>query len=115
MHDDLGIATGVENMSECQQFGDQFLVVVDLPVEHHANALVFVVERLLTSRQVDDREPPVPQAKAWFDMQSTLIRATMVLRLVHPHEHGAIDVTPAPSIENSGYAAHGLSMYSRSQ
>ncbi len=32
------------------------------------------------------------EAKARFNVQSALIRATMMLRLVHPCQHGAIDV-----------------------
>jgi hypothetical protein len=56
VHDDFGVAAGVEDVAERLQFGDQFLIVVDFAVEDDANALVFVVQRLLAGGQVDDRE-----------------------------------------------------------
>jgi hypothetical protein len=31
------------------------------------------------------------------------------LRLVHPRQQGAVEITPAASIENAGYAAHSSS------
>ena len=37
MHDDFGIAPGMEYMPQCLKFGDQFLVVVDFAIEDDAD------------------------------------------------------------------------------
>ncbi len=79
MDDDLGIAARMEDMAERLQFGNQFLVVVDLAVEDDADRLVFVVKRLLAGRQIDDRQPPVPQAHAGLDVQPAFIRPAVEL------------------------------------
>jgi hypothetical protein len=59
----------MENVTQRLQFGDQLLIVVDFAVEHHANALILVVERLLAGGQVDDREPAMAQADTRFEVQ----------------------------------------------
>ena len=68
--------------------------------------MVFVVQRLLAGREVDDREPAVAEADAGFDMQATFVRAAVELRFVHAMENRTIDVAFASGIEYSGDAAH---------
>ncbi len=106
MHDDLGVAARVKAVTERNQFRNQLLVVVDLAVEHHTDALVLVVERLLPGGQVDDRQPPVTESEPGLDVQAALIRATMVLRFVHPRQNRTVNMTLTTGIENSGNAAH---------
>jgi hypothetical protein len=57
----LGVALGVEHMAQGLQFGDQFLVVVDLAVEDDDHRAVFVEQRLLAGGDVDDGQAPVAQ------------------------------------------------------
>ena len=106
--DDFGVAAGVEDVAERLQFGDEFLVVVDFAVEDDADALVFVVQRLLAGGQVDDRQPAVAEPDAGFDMQAAFVRAAMELRFVHAVEYRTIDVAFASGVEYSGYAAHAV-------
>ncbi len=68
VHDDFGIAAGMKNVAKRLQLGDQLLVIVDFAVEHHANALILVVQRLLAGRQVDDRQPAMAQAETGLDV-----------------------------------------------
>ena len=77
-------------------------------VEDDADTLVFVVQRLLAGRQVDDRQAAMSEANARLDVHAALHRTAVVLRLVHPRQHGAIDVTPPAGVENSCYAAHDI-------
>jgi len=53
--DDFGVAAGMEDVAERLQFRDEFLVVVDFAVEDDTDAVVFVVQRLLASGQIDNR------------------------------------------------------------
>ena len=104
--DDFGIATSVEDMTEHLQLWNEFLIIVDFPVEDDADRLILVIERLLAGGQIDDREPAVAEADARFDMQATFVRAAMKLRFVHAVENRAIYVAFATGIEYSGDAAH---------
>jgi hypothetical protein len=80
MHDDLGVAA-VWKVGPAPQFGDERLEVVDLAVEHDDDRAVFVEQRLLAGRDVDDGQAAVAEPDAGLDVQAALVRAAMVLRL----------------------------------
>jgi hypothetical protein len=80
VHDALGVALGVEDVAQRLQFGDQFLVVVDLAVEDHDHRAVFVEQRLLAGGDVDDGQAPVAEAQAGLDVQAAFVRAAVRLR-----------------------------------
>ena len=107
MHDDLGVTARAEPVAECDQLRYQLLIVVDLAVEYDDDAGIFVVERLLAGRDVDDREPPMTQTQAWLDVKAAFVRATVVLRLVHAGKQSLADFPPLPDIKYSDDAAHG--------
>jgi hypothetical protein len=108
VNDDFGVAAGVENVAECLQFRDEFLVVVDFAVEDDADALVFVVQRLLAGGQVDDGEAPMAEPDAGFDMQAAFVGTAMELRFVHAMEYRTVDVAFASGVKDAGYSAHGV-------
>ena len=51
---------------------------------------------------------PVAKAQPRFQVQAAFDRAAVKLRLVHPVQHGAIDLAPAAHVKNSDYSAHGV-------
>src|SRR5688500_9905237 len=106
MHDDLSVAAGAENMPQRLEFGNQVCVGVDLAVEYHDYTAVFVVERLLARREIDDGEAAMPEANPGFEMQPALVGAAVKLGLVHTMEQVSIDVPPPLRIEYACYAAH---------
>jgi hypothetical protein len=75
MHDDLGVALGVEHMAQGLQFGDELLVVVDLAVEDHHHRAVFVEQRLLAGGDVDDGQAAVAQPDAGLQVQAAFVGA----------------------------------------
>ena len=105
--DRLGVAPGTEPVAQRRQLGDQRLVVVDLAVVDDADAAVLVVERLLPGGKIDDRQPPVAQPDAGLDVQADLVRAAMMLRLVHANQRRAIDVAASAGVEDARDPAHG--------
>ena len=109
MHDHLGVALGVEGMAECLQFGNQLLVVIDLAVEYHNDRAVFVEQWLLTCRDVNDRQAAMPQADSRLDVQATLVRPAVPLRVVHALQNGTVDLAAAAGVKDSSDSAHGLS------
>ena len=106
VHDDFGVAAGMKRVAQRLQFGDQFLIVVDFTVEDDADAVVFVVERLLAGGQINDRQAAVAKTDAWLDVEAAFVRAAMKLRFVHAVEYRTIDVAFASGVENPGDAAH---------
>jgi hypothetical protein len=97
--DDFGVGMGAEGVAERFELGHQFLEVVDLAVEHHDDRAVFVEQRLLAGGEVDDRQPPVPEAHARFQMQAAFVRAAMELGFMRCSRS-------RDAAENAGYAAH---------
>src|SRR6266853_1656526 len=61
VHQNLGIAAGLETMSPPFEFGAQDAVVVDLAVEDGPDRPVLVAHRLVAGMQVDDGEAPVAE------------------------------------------------------
>ena len=64
MHDYFGIAASAERVPERRELGYQFPVVVDLAVVDHHDRAVVVEQRLLSRREIDDRQPPMTEADA---------------------------------------------------
>ena len=90
MHDALGVALGVENVAGRLQFGNEFLVVVDLAVEHHHHRLVFIEQRLLAGGHVDDGQASMAEAQPGLDVQTAFVGASVQLAVVHALQDGAL-------------------------
>src|SRR4029079_9420197 len=86
VHDDLRVAVRAEAVAERLQLGAQLEVVEDLAVERHPQRLVFVAERLLPGREVDDREARVGETGPRVAVDTELIRAAVVQRPGHGAE-----------------------------
>ena len=94
MHEHLGIAPGPEPVPPPFQFPPQLPVVVDLPVEDDLDRPVLVADRLVASRKVDDREPPVDQSQARLFKEPFRIRPSMGNPIAHGLEHVAFHWPP---------------------
>src|SRR6188508_1825007 len=70
-------------MPASDQFRAQFGVVINLTVEHNPNRLVFVMNRLVTGRQVNDRQPTHAERDAGHESPSLVVRAAVANRLAH--------------------------------
>src|ERR1700730_3302519 len=111
MNDHLGIGVGGKTVAALFELVTQFGEVVNLAVIHNPNRLIFVENRLVPTRQVDDAEPAHPQSDAALHEDALVVRATMHDGLTHPMNHGLIDCAVGMSLNDSGYAAHGLSFH----
>jgi len=107
MDDHLGVALRPEDVAEARQLGNQFPIVVDLAVVHDDHAAVLVVERLLSRREVDDRESAMAQAEPGLEMQAMFVRPAMQLAFVHARYEIARDRPLAGNIEDADDATHG--------
>ncbi len=55
---DFCVGVGGEVMAASLKFGTQLLKVVDFSVENHAHGAVFVKDRLMSARNINDAETP---------------------------------------------------------
>jgi hypothetical protein len=61
VHEHLGVAVGLERVPELLQLVLELRVVVNLTIERHVDRVVLVRHRLVPRRDVDDRQPRVPE------------------------------------------------------
>jgi hypothetical protein len=104
----LGVATGAEGVAECRELCHQRLKIIDLAVVDDANHPVFIVERLITRREVDDRQSAMSEPNPRRKMKAVAVRSAMVENIGHPAKQGAVDFGASPEVENTSYAAHFL-------
>ena len=77
MDERFHIAVGREAMPALFEIGAQFDVVIDLAVADDVNRSVFVRDRLLAAREIDNAEPPHRQTDSRRDKKSFIIRPAM--------------------------------------
>src|SRR5262249_8211455 len=84
--------------------------VVDLAVEHDPDGAIFVVDRLMARREVDDAQPAHTQGDWAIDQESVVIRAAMTDGVAHASNEieplGGAAGRPLPAYE-PGERAHG--------
>ena len=107
MHDNFSIALGMEDMAQSLQLGNELLKVVDLAIENDDHRAVFVEQRLLPGRDIDDRKPPMAQSQARLEMHIALVRPTMRQRLCHSTHHPFVDGAFAAGVKEASDSAHG--------
>src|SRR5207253_8713474 len=83
--------------------------VVDLAVQHDHDRPVLVRDRLVTVRNVDDREPPDAQRHLPVDVKPIRVRAPVNLCHAHALDGLAIGAA-APAYDLSGDPAHGVTL-----
>ena len=107
VHDDFGVALGVEHMAQRLQLRNQRLEVVDLAVEDDDHRPVFVEQGLLPGGHVDDRQAPMPEPHAGFEVQAAFVRPPVGLRLVHAVQDRMRHGARRTRVEDAGDATHG--------
>src|SRR5438094_1153439 len=80
VHNHLGVALCREGVATCLELPPDLAEVVDLAVEHDGDARVFVAERLMSARQIDNRESPMAKADRSIDEEPLPVGA--------PVDHG---------------------------
>jgi hypothetical protein len=58
MNNSLGITVGAVTMTAGLQLFPQFRVIVDFSIEYDPGSFVFVADRLVSSREIHNTEPP---------------------------------------------------------
>jgi hypothetical protein len=108
MHDGFGVGMGRETMAALYQVVVQFDVVVNLAIQHHPDATVFVRKGLVTACYVNDAETPESQADARTDEDTFIVWAAMHDSLGHAVYELAGNFALLVEFKYSANAAHFL-------
>jgi hypothetical protein len=106
VQDGLGVAARGERPAARHQRLAQLDVVEDLAVEGHPQRAVRRGERLLAAREVDDRQPPVAERDAPFQVHAALVGAAVAHGLDHALQHRARGERALCQSKIAGDAAH---------
>ena len=108
MDDGLGIRPGGKFVSARKQFLAKVGVVIDFAIKHDPDGAVLVADRLMTSGDVDDAEPPMPQPNPEINEDALVIGTAMTQRLVHAMHRFPLHDTGLIEFEDSANSAHSL-------
>ena len=78
MREHLAVTTGAKLMPGTSELLPQFAVIVDFAITDNGDGVIFVEERLVTCRQVNNRQPRMPQCDRTIDMNRLSIGASML-------------------------------------
>src|SRR5579883_2533041 len=81
--------------------------IIDFAIEGHANRPVLIEKRLVAQRrEIDDRQPPMPQRNTGRNKESAIIGTTVLERVGHALEQLSIDWLRASRIQYASDATH---------
>src|SRR6266516_231637 len=106
MENGFGVALGRERVSAGQEPAAELPVVVDLPVEDDDLRAILVEDRLAPARQIDDAEPPHPEADGARYIDALVVRPPMPDRVAHPPNRGSGGGPRGVSVYDSDDTAH---------
>ncbi len=93
----LGVAMGAKHVAPRAQLVDQAPIVVDFAVVDEGDGTVLVIERLASTGDVDDRQPPVCESDSRLDVKPLAVRSTVPDRVPHGDEKSLVDQDLAPA------------------
>lgn len=77
MQENFAVGFGGEGMPSCEQLLPQRAIIVDFAVKHQHFGLILIINRLATSIEVDDAQPPKRHGDGTVQIISLGIRAAM--------------------------------------
>src|SRR5690349_20309345 len=106
MYDDFRIRVGIEAMSASLEFAAKIREVVDLSVKDDPYGLILVVNRLMTTRNVDDAQPAHAEPDRPLRENAFVIWAAMHDLLAHAVDVRVVSCFVGPH-DQARYSAHG--------
>src|SRR6266705_92057 len=106
MNNSLSITVCLEMMPSLLEFLLELLIVINLPIEHDKDALVFVENRLMSPGKVNDCKPAHTQCDALAYPGSLIIWSTMANNLTHAIYKLLCFVSATFAVDESRYSTH---------
>jgi hypothetical protein len=83
MDDDFGVGVGIKPVTFLLQRSSQFNVIEYLAVEHDPDGLIFVVDRLPSTLEIDDAQARVREPYFIVNVETVTIRTAMMEHADH--------------------------------
>src|SRR5580704_14589652 len=96
---------GIEMVPAPFQFSAQFEIVIDFSVEDRPHRVVFIVDGLLATGNIDDAQPAHAQTNRAPNIQTFIVRSAVHNRLAHAVYVRGFDRFPV-SAYDARYPAH---------
>ncbi len=106
VNDDFRVGVRAERVAARFELHSKLGEVVDLAVEDRPDRPVFVRQRLIAGRQVDDAEPAMPEADAVGGVVPVRVRAAVGEHRRHRPQQLTLDAVCGIEVESPGDAAH---------
>src|SRR5216683_2945842 len=90
MQDCLGVAVGAVDVSALFEEGAEVGMIIDLTVVGDLKRAVFVCHRLMTGRDINNTQAPMPQPNAVVNEQALIIRPTVMNYIAHSLKHANV-------------------------
>jgi hypothetical protein len=113
VHDRFGIGTSTVLVAGGLEPSADGLMVVNLAIEDDPDGVVFVRQRLVACRQIDNAQPTMAKRRVAIDKQAGIIRSTMGDDITHPDHAFAIIRMERLGRDDAGNSAHALALAGR--
>lgn len=109
MENHLGIASGAKPMSGGGELLSKFVVIVDLAIEDDPCRFVFIRDRLMATRYVNDAEPTHPERHGPGDHEAIVIGSAMGDSIAHGLDTPVQLIAGQGSSHKAGNTTHQVS------
>ena len=110
MNDGFRVAVRAVSMTQRLQLFAQSGMIVNFTVENNPGRAVFVAERLVSGRQINDAEAAHADPDRTRSVDSFIVRAAMDHGSAHPTKSCRINPRVVPELHDPGDAAHLLAL-----
>src|SRR5260370_26258085 len=86
VNDSFSVAVRIELVAELFELPAQLAIVLDLAVKNNPCGAILIMNRLLSVREIDDREASHRQSHASAEIETVIVRTTMTNASVHARE-----------------------------
>jgi hypothetical protein len=99
-------------MAAAFELGLELEKIVNLTVINDPGAAIFVEDRLVAAREVDDTEATHAETRAIIDIEPLIVRAAVHDLLAHVVDESFRDIALASCAHHSGDSTHGRFAFS---
>src|SRR5438477_12838238 len=83
MNEAFGIGSGIECVAFGEQILSDLLKIIDLTVQYDPDGLIFIVDRLVTSLEIYDTQPPHAECHMVHQHHAFIVRPSVLDAVTH--------------------------------
>src|SRR6266478_1001133 len=107
VNDCFGVAVGIKGVAQLLKLVAELAIVVDFAVENNPGGAVLVMNWLRATGEVDDGQPPHPQAYGAVEIEAVVIGSTVTHGVCHARQQRTVNIQSVTT-NNSYNSTHTL-------